>query len=89
MLTSKAPASNAEQRPDYVTPIRANTRSCLVPIAAGIDEGIELAVLAEEPKQSRIDLVAVHPGNVVRAALDRDKRAVGDCAHVSLWLLSF
>jgi len=25
MLTSKTPASDAEQRPDYVTPIRANT----------------------------------------------------------------
>ena len=72
-----------------MTPIPANTGYVLAQNFAGIVGEIELAVLAEEPKQSHIDLVGVRPGSAVRAALDWDNRSVGDCAHVSLWVLSF
>jgi hypothetical protein len=38
---------------------------------------IELAVLSGEPGQSRIDLVGVCPGNVVRTALDGEQACNG------------
>src|SRR5467141_77952 len=84
MLTSKAPACNAEQGTDYVIPIRANTEYVLAQNCDGNSWRDRTSCFAEEPNQSRIDLVAISAGNVVRAALDPDTRAVGDCAHVSL-----
>ena len=35
-------------------------------------------VFLNERKESGVDLVGEGPGNIVRAAFDRDKRAVGD-----------